>query len=584
MNEINTTTLIQQTEKRLKAILGDKFYEEIKEFFRQFILASNVDKLLITRRAYILYKIFYKIISISEAQDDKKAKDAIATRGDCSTCVYTTHSIPLLLGKSEKRPLLIVDDVIVNGRTIVQVTHKFQNVDKDWKIYLWCLRCNEEAAFVQEIQPYLKHVFFVTPYEWEIISDRLTDAVIMANIGYVSFLNTYWVSDNGYEKIFEYLSSNQYDKRSHTIETHSSGSEGKYSLKCDYFFIDQYDNQKYPVAIRLYKTDWSNLVIPYVYLPTLSSEKLSSMLKEYRQQSDVTTCSINVFSEYLDTKNDKESFNLGIGILLYQSIVNFLSDSYLKDIFRKCLGNDFNAQIALCFNPVESFPADMNEGSFPAENIADTGHEDWDQISKEIEVCKRMLSSVEQKTDSFLETMKKYFAKVREEDDRRANQKMERLYGISINDIMNCFVTSGVTNSSISTSNFYLDLLYLWDTGMASCVILATWNQEKKCNEFSEFIRHGEQAFRAIYSIYPDEYSVLRRFAEISDSYSDREILPFVRYYGQYSGSSRILHFAEKIEFETFFADCMAISPESVGAKLQKQEIDKIIKTYMSSI
>ena len=63
MNEINTTTLIQQTEKRLKAILGDKFYEEIKEFFRQFILASNVDKLLITRRAYILYKIFYKIIS-----------------------------------------------------------------------------------------------------------------------------------------------------------------------------------------------------------------------------------------------------------------------------------------------------------------------------------------------------------------------------------------------------------------------------------------------------------------------------------------------------------------------------------------
>ena len=338
------------------------------------------------------------------------------------------------------------------------------------------------------------------------------------------------------------------------------------------------------MAIRLYKTDWSNLVIPYVYLPTLSSEKLSSMLKEYQQQSDVTTCSINVFSEYLDTKNDKESFNLDIGILLYQSIVNFLSDSYLKDIFRKCLGNDFNAQIALCFNPVESFPADMNVGSFPAENIADTGHEDWDPISEEIEVCKRMLSSVEQKTDSFLETMKKYFAKVRGEDDRRANQKMERLYGISTNDIMNCFVTSGVTNSSISTSNFYLDLLYLWDTGMASCVILATWNQEKQCNEFSEFIRHGEQAFRAIYSIYPDEYSVLRRFAEISDSYSDREILPFVRYYEQYFRSSRILHLAAKIEYETFFADCMAVSPKSVGAKLQKQEIDKIIKTYMSSI
>ena len=273
-----------------------------------------------------------------------------------------------------------------------------------------------------------------------------------------------------------------------------------------------------------------------------------------------------------------------IGILAYQSIVNFLSDCYLKKVLFDCLKNDFSAQIDLCFDPMESFPVQKISADSMNENIGESRPEKWNQIFEEIKFCKRILLSVKQETDSFLDSMKKYFAKVREEDDRRATREEDRLYGISIKDIMDCFATVGSTNSGTLTSKFYLDLLYLWDTGVASCVILATWNQEKNCSEFSEFIRHGEQAFRAIYSIYPDEYSVLRRFAEISDFYSEREILSFARYYERYSGSCKILYLAEKIEFATFFADCMAISPESVGAKLDKKEIDKIVKIYLSYI
>lgn len=180
--------------------------------------------------------------------------------------------------------------------------------------------------------------------------------------------------------------------------------------------------------------------------------------------------------------------------------------------------------------------------------------------------------------------MKQYFSKLRKLDDVRANQKRERLYGISLDDIKAGFLSSIATFSNTSISDFYLDLLYLWDTGMASCVILAKRDIESNSLVFTEFVRHGEQAFRAIYSMYPDEYSVLRRFSQVSDSYSESEILLFAQYYSKLAGSSDILRLSTKIEYETFFADCMAISPKSVGAKLDEESIDKIIRSYQSRL
>ena len=128
----------------------------------EFILAKDVDKVLITRRSYVLYKIFYMIFSLS-AEDEKFQKDL----KEGAQCVYTSHSLPLLLGKNENRAVLIVDDIIVNGRTILNVIKKFSGKNPNLKINVWCLRCNIEAAFLPELKPFLKHVIYVSPYEWE---------------------------------------------------------------------------------------------------------------------------------------------------------------------------------------------------------------------------------------------------------------------------------------------------------------------------------------------------------------------------------------------------------------------------------
>ena len=601
MSNIDLNQIIQTTEKNLKILWGDVFYEEVKNFFRNFIVTPNVDKILITRRSYVLYKIFCMIFSVSQLEEDKKAYDALKYNRNC---VYTTHSLPLLFARKQekKRALLIVDDVIVNGRTINKVIQEIKARDLNWKINLWCLRCNVEAAHFNDLKSYLRHAIFLSPYEWEMVSDRLTDAVIISNIGYVSFLKTYWLTEELYFKIIERLSEKNFHKKDYVIETHSKDDEGLFSLKCTFFLLNGNNTQystKYPFAIRLYKTDWSYLAIPYIILPSLNSKALISLcaktLNDFSGNMNKDTIKIvKLLSQNIDEGTEAPQ---DLGVLLYQAVVNSLSNAYFENILRDYIGDDFLNQINVCFNPVESFSVyetedvackEQNESTMviplSSSNLKAIDTTIWDQRLQEIDICKETLASVLENSDSFLSSMKQYFSKLRKLDDVRANQKRERLYGISLDDIKAGFLSSIATFSNTSISDFYLDLLYLWDTGMASCVILAKRDIESNSLVFTEFVRHGDQAFRAIYSMYPDEYSVLRRFSQVSDSYSESEILLFAQYYSKLAGSSDILRLSTKIEYETFFADCMAISPKSVGAKLDEESIDKIIRSYQSRL
>ena len=57
MNNNKSRANIHKMESNLREILGESFYNEIKEFYKKFI-RINIDKVLITRRSYVLYKNF----------------------------------------------------------------------------------------------------------------------------------------------------------------------------------------------------------------------------------------------------------------------------------------------------------------------------------------------------------------------------------------------------------------------------------------------------------------------------------------------------------------------------------------------
>lgn len=164
MNNNKSRANIHKMESNLREILGESFYNEIKEFYKKFI-RINIDKVLITRRSYVLYKIFCMIFLASMDPEDAEIKE-ILKKG--TQRVYTSHSLPLVLAKKDDKSLLIVDDIIVNGRTILDVIHKFGGEHSKWKLTVWCLRCNAKATFLDELKNYLNMLFtsLLTSGKW----------------------------------------------------------------------------------------------------------------------------------------------------------------------------------------------------------------------------------------------------------------------------------------------------------------------------------------------------------------------------------------------------------------------------------
>lgn len=602
MNNNISRANIHKMERDLKEILGVSFYNEIKLFYKEFI-KINIDKVLITRRSYVLYKIFCMIFLASVDPEDAVIKD-ILKKG--TQRVYTSHSLPLILAKKYDKSLLIVDDIIVNGRTILDVINKFGGKQSGWKITVWCLRCNTTATLLDDLKHYLTHVIYISPYEWEMVSDRLTDAVIVSNVGYVSFLQTYWITENLYNSFLKKFSQGigqgkQIAHETKIIDTNSKNNEKRFSLSCNYFLFEKGSYSKdYLAAIRLYKMESSYLAVPYVFLPSLKSEELLTLCQKIENytafpQTENVRSLVQYFAQNW-TAPQIDSFP-DVGVFIYQSVVNLLSDKIFYKMACEMEMGNIEDNIELCFDSRESFSV-LEERKVNLESLhslilhsvqSPTKLPRLNQYIKEgveqsrssdISYCESILANSLDKNDTFLDTMKRYFTVLRKEDNIRAKGKHPRLYGIPVDKIVKCFVSSADDQPFLNIAPYYMDLIYLWDTGLAACIILPETNQANDFVAFSEVIRHGEQAFRSIYSIYPNEYSVLRRYASVTDSYTKAEVLPFAKWCTVYNQPLKMTEFLDKIEFEAFFADCIAVSPYSVRATLCDKDIDEIIDTY----
>lgn len=91
MNNNKSRANIHKMESNLREILGESFYNEIKEFYKKFI-RINIDKVLITRRSYVLYKIFCMIFLASMDPEDAEIKEILKKVRNVSI-----QAIPFLL-------------------------------------------------------------------------------------------------------------------------------------------------------------------------------------------------------------------------------------------------------------------------------------------------------------------------------------------------------------------------------------------------------------------------------------------------------------------------------------------------------
>ena len=83
-----------------------------------------------------------------------------------------------------------LDDIIINGRAIVNVLEQLKNSICFAQIGVWCIVCYSQAIMLEKFKEYLKHVEYVSGCEWKRLSDELTKFIVASNVGYVSYVDS----------------------------------------------------------------------------------------------------------------------------------------------------------------------------------------------------------------------------------------------------------------------------------------------------------------------------------------------------------------------------------------------------------
>ncbi len=140
---ILTATDAEEANVFLQILLQEE-YDRIKSIFYEICISKDFQyKVLVTRRAYLLYKIFESIFLLCpETRPDSNMEFHI--QGEiCNS--HSLDSISLSKISSEDH-CLIFDDIIVHGRAIENTVEKMEKVDIDiMNISIWCLLENQDA-------------------------------------------------------------------------------------------------------------------------------------------------------------------------------------------------------------------------------------------------------------------------------------------------------------------------------------------------------------------------------------------------------------------------------------------------------
>ena len=562
MIEINTSLVT--------AIL-DEFYDEVKKFFYEVIESKCPNKILVTRRSYILYKIFEKIYKEEHADNGEEILG--------NTRIYNTHSISLINATDEN--VLIIDDIIVNGRTMMGIVKKLndKNIPKS-KISIWCLRCNSKAKFLESIKPFFKHVIYVTQYEWKRFSDKLTDVVISSNIGYVSFVDSYKIDGLS---LAEFDSEDRKCGEGYNCLTVVAGLHINNDIEMNdksnnicskiiwgdllkKWIVDEY---KIKACIRIYQkaNDTSLLVIPFVFLPSVDAKSVetycSSLLNELGLEYPET------FNEICDEENS---------ILFYKWTINKISEFILAQYIKKY----YTHKKLVCQKYLvcdESYLGYNHKQMCKYSNQTKVNLEKiicdkWS--NEEIAFCKRTLSDLLIKnSNNFEVSYKRYIDDMRKIDDDRANDNINNRYqGIRISDILDLI-------GEFSEEEIISFIINTCDSGENAYLIECANDETSGQKIVAGFLRHGEQAFREYYMIHREVYEVFYQFFLQKRTTNLNEFMELARYFDKKYACNKFTSFVIGINKENYISDLMAVTPNSLHAKCIVLDPEVEVRDYI---
>ena len=493
---MNNTAL----EEAIEGFFPKARFDQIKEFFYH-VNADNYDvKVMITRRSYSLYKLFTELLCNGRPGFVEYNNNLRKISG----LILNTHSrgyINQLIEKSKNRdfgkePLrvLLVDDVIINGRTIglaykyiediLKIIKDELNYDHGYNLDVWCLAlCDSFNPNFGVPRDSIKTYWPVSVEGWKNESDCLTNMIINWDKGYTSYLKVFECKKalNDIAKIIETNDS---------LSDRDFSPQSKLPKNSNYYCAIKNTNKFYTSIIRMYtKTGCpeETIIVPYVFIHKVSKGRIKDVydsLEEAFHIGDIPKCFINA------------NINNEAALQFYKWLTYKASEKLLKKF------NSFmSLDVKEIFDCKESFFGvdDPDYKCYQRENDCIRSVDD------EIKTCINKLSvelnnAVNNSFSYVYQALNNYLIKMRDEDEKRAQNGLQRFIGIPLD-----FINEN--NKEEGSSTLSKSVFYSWDTDIASgnveCIKI------DGIEIIGTFLRPGEQVFFAPYIDYYKEFVIL---------------------------------------------------------------------------
>lgn len=497
---------MSQYEERLKELISFplEIYDEIKRFYRNIYLTKKYKYIVLTtRRSFVLYKIFEKIFK-EEGQTTKNI-------------VFTCHSFSLL--KKEdilKDKLLIVDDIMINGRTVKKLFKRLNDkisIDSHEELYhaIDIFAINEKATVFNYFDKKynLIRLNIITESIWRLYSNCFNELVELSGIGYTSFVNTYY-----FEKKDLNVFKNSLNAQTQKDNFFSFDIYKKYNINSKIYFFEKKPSNNDTIndyieflysydikpCVRLYDykdcefDKLNSLIIPYVFLPPIKSNELENYFINI--VSNLPISELKIFDLEI-IGNEKDSIKNRIEKLmnntkndfeyLYMVLVYILS-SFLMNLFSNKLNLENNIQL----DSGQSLKIDLQYKKDKKNNLKNLIKNQEDYIVNDgiiintaerecIEKFAKTIreyylsnnSELEISQNTLCDIISNYLFRMRKVDQIKALNKKDRTKGIRIWDIINIRKYDNSINfaSYLNDNTIYAVIINNWDSGNGSGVI-----------------------------------------------------------------------------------------------------------------
>lgn len=543
----------------------------------------------LTRRAYLLYKIFERIHESEETGQ--------STEKETKVILCNTHSLATLDIKPEDK-VLIFDDIIVQGSSMLAAGKNVKKISAAGSYPdVWCIFCNSNAAFLKtiknlknsDLQSILKIVRYVNPIEWKEFSDKMTEVVATSPIGYASYVKTFEISEKVYSHYHDLMNEDEIKKDKFGNEFFVLWNCGKHLNKL---------RGKYNIfpCIRFYKKEkiGSYLAIPYVFLPSLHQDKVKGYCTDL----------LNEFGISLPSQPEKAS-DSDKWVFIYKWTVAAVSQMVL----RICLKNHQLKECQESLDCQESFGGviknnDENDkitneikNQISSYSLPKFKKEHYDYKDKNVGIGQCIAHTCTDKSikdstivigqsvfgeavgssgpivEKFEDIYNDYTTKINkvntaetkraadESSDNEAEKYVEApIYRVRIEDMFEKMGISQNTQNIQDIQKILEVIIASWDVGSNTYNIVSTED-----GIIAGVIRHGEQSYRTHYERFSDEYPFFYEYFCQTDRFRKKDIQKFAedfqQHFQQYFSNKtvRFVDFVKNLNEEEYFSDLLAI-------------------------